>query len=127
VHIGNHTADHAILTNYSDHQVRAQIEAAQEGLETILGSRPSMISYPNGNYSASIVRIARESGLALGVTVDGRKSPARPDTAERLRLGRFCFTRGHDDEDTYRGFRSTTSPKRLAKQALSMVRPSRRA
>ncbi len=65
--LGNHTLDHAILTNYSAKGVREQIEGGQEALHAMAGVRPSCIAYPNGNHSKSIVEAAREIGLTTGV------------------------------------------------------------
>jgi peptidoglycan/xylan/chitin deacetylase (PgdA/CDA1 family) len=93
VHIGNHTVEHAILTNYSEDQARYQIRQAQNDLASITGSPPIMISYPNGNYSRSVVAIADASGLELGVTTRRQKNkiPLETDPLERLQLGRFTL------------------------------------
>lgn len=125
VHIGNHTMDHAILTNYSNSEVRRQIEGAQDALEAVLGIQVTAISYPNGNYSSTILRIARECGVHIGITVDPRRSVAPFDDSERLRLGRFCFTRGYDRPQSFRAFRSGWSFRTLAKQAEATIRRSR--
>lgn len=113
VRIGNHTMDHAILTNYPAEEVREQIVGAQDMLAATTGARPLMISYPNGNYSDEVVRVTEECGLQLGVTVDGRRSgpDASSDAVERYRLGRFCFTRGSAGVPTYLGFRAGWSPR----------------
>lgn len=114
VHIGNHTADHAILTNYDHAGVRDQIERAQSDLEGMTGARPCMISYPNGNYSRDVVQGALQCGLTLGVTVDARSSAVPQTEHDRMRLGRFCFTRGYDNDSTWVKFRAPTSLKRMA-------------
>jgi peptidoglycan/xylan/chitin deacetylase (PgdA/CDA1 family) len=69
VHIGNHTADHAILTNYSPAEMREQIRGAQAVLEAITGRIPVMMAYPNGNVSKPVLQAAHEAGIRLGVTV----------------------------------------------------------
>lgn len=69
VHIGNHTADHAILTNYPPFEVREQIQSAQESLQEITGRVPAILAYPNGNVSRPSLRAAHEAGIRLGVTV----------------------------------------------------------
>ena len=93
VHLGNHTHDHAILTNYSDEQVGEQIGTAQRELTEITGEMPKIISYPNGNCSESIVRIAREQGLRIGLTVEPMKNrlPIRPEEIESMYIGRFML------------------------------------
>src|SRR4051812_22398653 len=48
VHLGNHTANHAILTNYTPDEVRQQVETAQTALQEMTGLVPTTIAYPNG-------------------------------------------------------------------------------
>ncbi len=89
VHLGNHTANHAILTNYTHAEVRAQLEEAQRALTEMTGTTPISVAYPNGGHNAAIVQIAREVGLKVGVTVRPTKNLIRPES-DLLRLGRFC-------------------------------------
>src|SRR5205823_4955205 len=63
VHLGNHTANHAILTNYPLEQARAQVLAAQESLAEMTGERPSAIAYPNGAFNTAIVQACDDLGL----------------------------------------------------------------
>ena len=92
VHLGNHTADHAILTNYTPEQVRDQLQGAQEALRAMAGVDPVAIAYPNGAHNKEIVRACQEIGLKIGFTVRPQKSavPLDPRSADLLRLGRFC-------------------------------------
>jgi peptidoglycan/xylan/chitin deacetylase (PgdA/CDA1 family) len=92
VHLGNHTADHAILTNYTAAEVREQVSGAQAALENMTGQRPTAIAYPNGAHNAQIVEICREVGLQLGVTVRPRKTPLplAQRSVDLMRIGRFC-------------------------------------
>ena len=91
VRLGNHTANHAILTNYGQDAARDQVARAQEWLTREAGVTPVAIAYPNGGSNEAVVRVCREAGLKLGFTVRPRKSPlpldARADGL--LRLGRF--------------------------------------
>jgi len=93
VHLGNHTRDHAILTNYDEAGVRRQIEAAQQDLRRMCGRTPTIISYPNGNATPRIAEIARDCGLDLGIVVSPRKNrlPIHPGTDEAMRLSRFIL------------------------------------
>ena len=90
VHLGNHTVDHAILTNYTDTEVRQQVQGAQESLLSMTGILPIAIAYPNGGQNDRIVGICRELGLKVGFTVRPQKSglPFGAET-DLLRLGRF--------------------------------------
>jgi len=91
VRLGNHTANHAILTNYPEQEARRQVAAAQEWLANEIGVTPAAIAYPNGGSNDAVVRFCQQLGLKLGFTVRPRKSPlpldARADGL--LRLGRF--------------------------------------
>jgi peptidoglycan/xylan/chitin deacetylase (PgdA/CDA1 family) len=92
VHLGNHTADHAILTNYTPEQAHDQIVRAQEALREMTGISPSVIAYPNGAHSRPILQACGELGLKLGFTVRPEKNPLplglHPNGL--LRLGRFA-------------------------------------
>jgi peptidoglycan/xylan/chitin deacetylase (PgdA/CDA1 family) len=91
VHLGNHTRDHAILTNYPAGEARAQVAAAQDDLEEMAGVRPSAVAYPNGDYSDDVVRACRDAGLTLGLTINPRKAPLPVDPSGpcAMRLPRF--------------------------------------
>lgn len=68
VFLGNHTCDHAILTNYSLKEISSQILGAQQAIYDMTGVIPISISYPNGNYSKEIVNISKANALRIGVT-----------------------------------------------------------
>lgn len=89
VHLGNHTANHAILTNYTPAEVREQLEGAQAALREMTGLTPIAVAYPNGGHDGTVVQIAREIGLKVGVTVRPAKNVLRPDS-DLLHLSRFC-------------------------------------
>lgn len=92
VHIGNHTANHAILTNYTDEEVRQQITNSQMALARLTGKLPISIAYPNGAHSPSIVQICSDLGLKVGFTIRPEKAPLPldPQPSRMMRLGRFC-------------------------------------
>jgi len=122
VHIGNHTTHHAILTNYPYHDVEAQIRGAQDWLEGTLGQRPIMISYPNGNVSDEAVQAAIECGLDMGVSLEAHNTSLPLSSEARMRIGRFCFTRGQESETTYLTFRSPISLRRTIQALARRVR-----
>jgi peptidoglycan/xylan/chitin deacetylase (PgdA/CDA1 family) len=66
--IGNHTCDHAILTNYSEAEQREQIQAGQDDILEMCGRVPIVISYPNGNASKQTIALAASCGLQVGVS-----------------------------------------------------------
>jgi peptidoglycan/xylan/chitin deacetylase (PgdA/CDA1 family) len=98
VFLGNHTADHAILTNYSAEEIRSQIVGAQEGIREMAGVETNFIAYPNGRYNADVLAISKAAGLKLGITVDLKKNylPLDFSGTDALRLGRFVLD-GHID------------------------------
>jgi peptidoglycan/xylan/chitin deacetylase (PgdA/CDA1 family) len=100
VFIGNHTADHAILTNYSEQGVRDQIVGAQSTIAEMTGITPVSIAYPNGNYGGPVLKVTREAGIRLGITVDVGKNdlPLAPSGDDALTLRRFVVD-GHGDLD----------------------------
>jgi peptidoglycan/xylan/chitin deacetylase (PgdA/CDA1 family) len=93
VHLGNHTRDHGVLTNYTATGIAEQLGAAQDDLEHMVGVRPTCVSYPNGNYSPEVLRAARSLGLTLGITVERARNPLPLDRSDDgwLRLGRFTL------------------------------------
>lgn len=74
VFIGNHTNNHAILTNYVSSGIKSEIFDAQNNIYQMTGVIPNIIAYPNGNFSDEIINISKEVGLKLGVTVIPKKN-----------------------------------------------------
>ena len=95
VFLGNHTSDHAILSNYSSNKIKSQILNAQNTINDITGITPIIISYPNGVYSNEIIKLSKEIGLKLGITVDNKKNylPIDYQGDGCMRLGRFLLER----------------------------------
>lgn len=94
VFIGNHTANHAILTNYSIPEVREEIVACQLFIEELTGILPVAIAYPNGGYSESIIKECRNiRGLKMGITTvhDKNRHPLNLDSIDAFSLGRFTL------------------------------------
>lgn len=89
VTLGNHTADHAILTNYTQDEVRLQIAEAQTALREMAGVESTSIAYPNGGYTDEIVELAEEVGLQVGFTIRPEKVPLPLARSRMMRLGRF--------------------------------------
>jgi len=89
VHIGNHTRDHAILTNYNLQEATKQIAEAQQYLTAFLGEKPVAIAYPNGNVTPEIADVAKEIGLEIGFTMSAHRTPLPLETTEQMCIGRF--------------------------------------
>lgn len=93
VYIGNHTMDHAVLTNYSLESMQSQILDAQNSIFQITGKKPVFVSYPNGNYNMEIVKFSQAIGLELGITVCHKKNylPLKLGSEDKMQLGRFVL------------------------------------
>ncbi len=131
VEIGNHTLDHAVLTNYPPAEAEAQVAGAQDWLSETLGQRPIAIAYPNGNYDDRVVEICRRQGLRLGLTVTAGRNLLPAGAPELMRLERFRVVFDRRLERRMRAVRSsiqlTAGARRLAGGlALRGARPSGR-
>jgi len=93
VEIGNHTHNHAILTNYSYEEAKEEMLAAQKSLEAITGVLPPAISYPNGSVSDETIAVAKEVGFKIGITtLEGKNYlPLHSQSNESLSLKRFIL------------------------------------
>ncbi len=91
VSLGNHTSNHAILTNYPHSEIKSEIVNSQNYIFSITGITPIIISYPNGNYSEEILTISKEIGLKLGITVNEHKNylPINLQGIDPLLLNRY--------------------------------------
>jgi peptidoglycan/xylan/chitin deacetylase (PgdA/CDA1 family) len=92
VHIGNHTSDHAILTNCTPDELNTQIRGAQNMIYDMTGIIPEAISYPSGHCSMEVLTSAKEIGLKLGFTISRRKNYLPVDmTSGNMCLSRFSL------------------------------------
>jgi len=90
ISIGNHTHNHAILTNYSDEEVRDEFITSNKLLLDLLGSKPNTVAFPNGNFNNSILNIAQHEGFKYAFTTqnDINKLPIS-DNNKIISLNRF--------------------------------------
>lgn len=93
VFLGNHTRDHAILTNCFSQEIRSQIWDCQESLREMTGKTPEIIAYPNGNCSREISEAARDAGLRFGLLArPGRnRFPVQGGTGKAMTMKRFTL------------------------------------
>lgn len=79
VTFGSHTASHRILTTLTPEEVAAELGTSRRRLVSEGVVDPDFIPfcYPNGNYTAEIAAMVRDTGYALAVTTErGWNSPA---------------------------------------------------
>ena len=98
VHLGNHTSNHSILTNHTPQDIKSEIFRAQSSINEITGITPNIISYPNGNYSDEVIKISKEAGIKLGITVEYKKNklPIDSNSKNNMTLGRFDLSGSSD-------------------------------
>src|SRR5262249_33347530 len=91
VNIGNHTADHDILTSCSTREAESAIGTAQDVLKEITGKTPISIAYPNGRVNERVSEIAKAQRLKIGFGAARRKEylPFALRSERRMVLGRF--------------------------------------
>ncbi|AMR27352.1 hypothetical protein A0257_09770 [Hymenobacter psoromatis] len=96
--LGNHTAHHAVLTNYSPSEAFDELAACQHALEALTGEAPAAVAYPNGNVSVAVVAAAAQAGLRLGTTVHAGKNylPFALHGTNLLQINRFLLW-GNED------------------------------
>ena len=117
VFLGNHTKNHAILTNYSDDEIKEQILSAQNYIYKLTGKKPNIISYPNGYYSLRLIQLIETLGFEVGVTTISKKNylPLSNSKTALLKLGRLTFKGDEDVEFQGANFRSDISIGNLYK------------
>lgn len=127
VRLGNHTRNHAILTNCSTAQMAQQIRECQQALAGIAGYAPIAIAYPNGDYSDEVVSAAVDAGLRLGFTVRPFRNrvPLQGGPA-RMTLGRFPFWGSQDARRQCLKFSSPFVPSHALKTLISGSQRARR-
>lgn len=119
VHLGNHTRDHAILTNCTPDEMANQIESCQDALADLVGYRPIAIAYPNGNCSPAAVNAALMAGLRLGFTVAPQRPRLPLSSSTRMTLGRFFFHGGQDIRRQCRLFGARFVPSHTLKVLMT--------
>lgn len=116
--LGNHTAHHAVLTNYAPPAAQQEMAECQQYLSQLTSREPVAVAYPNGNHSPIVVAAAAHLGLQLGVTVQAGKNYlplAQP--GEYLQLKRFLLWGNQDVQAQCALFRTDFHLKQLLRPA----------
>lgn len=92
----SHTMFHPILTRCSMDKIYEELEKSKSNLEYNYGLQIYAISYPNGNYSDSVVAAAQSVGYECGVTLDPGYNNYHADL---FRLKRFCINDNADSNE----------------------------
>jgi peptidoglycan/xylan/chitin deacetylase (PgdA/CDA1 family) len=118
IEIGNHTLDHAVLSHYPPTEVKEQIAGAQRWLTDVLGEAPFFIAYPNGDVNDTVVDIALDQGLRLGVTVAPARNKLPLSDTTRMRLGRFRIVFDRQERARMHAVRSSVQLAALARSLM---------
>ncbi|RZK55324.1 MAG: hypothetical protein EOO59_10670 [Hymenobacter sp.] len=120
--LGNHTAHHAVLTNYAPAAAAQELAAGQQYLAQLTGTVPSAVAYPNGNTSPAVVAAAVGAGLRLGTTVQAGKNylPFAQHRVNNLLLKRFLLWGNQDIQRQCALFRTDFHLKRVLRPALPL-------
>ena len=81
-----HGCSHVPLTTIAAEQVLTELACARERVEAAIGQPISAIAYPNGNYDATVVQLARKAGYRIGFTTQRGLVSERDDALMLRRL-----------------------------------------
>ena len=83
----SHGLTHPILTRCVEEKARAEITQSREMLASRYGLDVYALSFPNGDYAARELQLAREAGYLCAVTVDLGFNSAATDVYRLKRIG----------------------------------------
>lgn len=95
VSIGNHTHNHAILTNYTDEEVEKELVECNNCLKDILGYEPVITAFPNGNYNENILSIVKALGFRFAFTTYNDINLTHFPETGLVKLNRFMAQTGN--------------------------------
>ena len=76
VDVQSHTRSHPVLTACGLEECRDEIAGSRADVADLTGSPAQHLAYPNGDFTAREIRVAREAGYRSARTVDlGRVGP----------------------------------------------------
>jgi peptidoglycan/xylan/chitin deacetylase (PgdA/CDA1 family) len=94
IEIGCHAFHHTTLSPRPVDYAHAELAQAVAYIKRVCGSAPCAIAYPNGAYSGRLIRLCRDFGFEIGLTIEPRPntkaSLASPEG--RMKLGRFTLS-----------------------------------
>ena len=66
--IGNHTSSHRRLSCLTEGDIVTQLADSQAALLQLTGTAPGSLSYPYGDYSAEVMKVAAQLGFRVGIS-----------------------------------------------------------
>jgi peptidoglycan/xylan/chitin deacetylase (PgdA/CDA1 family) len=96
VELGNHTAEHTLLTRCTVREAEQAMAEGRRELESITGIRATAIAYPDGAFSPAIAAAAANTGHRLGFTCVPKSNelPLREGTS--MVIGRHMIRSAQD-------------------------------
>lgn len=124
VEIGNHTANHAVLTNYSSSEAQEEISSCERDLTQWLGKSTRLFAFPNGNYDDAMICLVDKLGYKMGFSCDFVKVPVQGWQHKDLRfkMGRFSFYDTKKIESEILRYRADVSPFVFIKNKLDCLK-----
>lgn len=89
VHLGNHTATHAILTNCNRQEIQEELLTCNQFLKDVAGKLPVSTAFPNGSFNDLVLDVARAAGFQFALTTEARSNPLPAINQGFVRLDRF--------------------------------------
>ena len=92
VEFGSHGCRHAILTSLPQEDARRELVRSKEALEEFCGAPVRSFSYPNGDWTPGLARMAAEAGYSCAVAGGLRLNP--PTGADPFAIARLALAAG---------------------------------
>jgi len=89
VSIGNHTHNHAILTNYDKKEMAEELMESNKILFDLTGTLPIGVAYPNGNYNKVVLEATEEAGFKFAFNTKQKSNPLPIEHQNLICLNRF--------------------------------------
>ena len=89
VTLGNHTANHSILTNYSLQEIKEELSEANKALADITGKEPDTVAFPNGNFNTDVLDVTKELKFQFAFTTINKLNTLPFNNANLICLNRF--------------------------------------
>jgi peptidoglycan/xylan/chitin deacetylase (PgdA/CDA1 family) len=102
ISFASHSHSHSILPMLDDDSIRAEFEESVKTMQLNLADSKRMVAYPNGDYDARVIKIAKEVGFVCGFTCQNgiNENFRRPFELKRINMR----------EDSGSGFSGKFSP-----------------
>ncbi|WP_395736472.1 polysaccharide deacetylase family protein [Prosthecobacter sp.] len=88
--IGNHTRDHALLAQCGESELEEQLESCQQILAQVVGTRPTLLAYPNGRSNDAVLHAARRAGIQTAFTTRSALAPLPLPPSQHLLIPRLA-------------------------------------